>query len=233
MSDAALLKIVSDIARLPKDIEKWDKNRRFATAVGITWTGLDIRKGMQAHMREVFDRPTRFTLNSLGLKPAKRDDFDGRVFFRDFAPKGTAAGRYLDAQIAGGERKLKRSEKHLRRRGFLERGLYLVPGKGAKLNAAGNIPKGQVTKALSDIGAQFDPGQNTKRARKKYFWLPRSGRRLAGIYYRQGGRLIALMVAVRKPVYRRRLDFYGESRRITNKRLNTNIDRAVKRFVKL
>lgn len=226
-----MFKVVNDLKRLPADLDKWDKNRRFAVAVGITWTGQGVKKHLQGVMQSVFDKPTRFTLNSLQLKPAKRDDFNSKVFFRDFAPKGTAAGVYLDAQIEGGERRLKRSEQHLQKNGFLPRGYYLVPGKDAKLNAAGNIPKGQVTKALSDVGSQFDPGQNTKRKRKKYFWLPRSGRRLAGFYYRSGGRLHAFMVAVRKPSYRRRFDFTGEARAETNRNLTANIDRATKRFV--
>lgn len=225
-------KVVTNLSKLPRDVEKWNKNRRFATAVGITWTGQQVKSGLRKEMQDVFDSPTRFTLNALFLKPAKRDDFDAKVFFKDFAPKGTAAGQYLAAQIEGGARKLKRSERHLMRRGFLQRGEYLVPGRDAKLNAAGNITKGQVTKALSDVGAQFNPEQNTTRKRKKYFWLPRRGRRLAGIYWRQGGQLKTFMVAVRRPVYRRRFDFYGTARDITDKNLDKNLDRAFDRFVR-
>lgn len=227
-----MFKIRTDIARLPKDLNKLNKNARFAVAVGITWTGQGIKKHLRATMQKVFDRPTRFTLNSLQLKPAKRDDWNGKVFFRDFAPKGTAAGQYLDANIAGGGRKLKRSERHLRNRGFLDAGMYLVPGKDVKLNAFGNIPKGQVTKALSDVGAQFNPEQNTKNTKKKFFWLPKAGRRLAGIYFRQGRQTKTFMVAVRKPTYRRRLDFDGESQKVADRTLRPNIDRAMKRFVK-
>lgn len=225
-------KIATDLAKLPRDLNKWNKNARFAVAVGITWTGQDIKKHIRATMQEVFDRPTRFTLNSLQLKPAKRDDWNGKVFFRDFAPKGTAAGAYLDANIQGGSRKLKRSERHLKNKGFLDAGMYLVPGKDVKLNAFGNIPKGQVTKALSDVGAQFNPEQNTKNTRKRFFWLPKAGRRLAGIYFRRGGQTKSFMVAVRKPTYRSRLDFEGEAQQTADKKLIPNIDRAMKRFVK-
>lgn len=226
-----MFKVATDIQKLPKDLAKWDKNRRFAVAVGITWTGQDVKAHLRDTMQRVFDRPTRFTLNALQLKPAKRDDFDAKVFFKDFIPKGTPAGRYLDPQIEGGDRRLKRSEKHLRNKGFLPSGMYLVPGRDTKLNAFGNIPKGQMTKALSDVGAQFNPQQNTTRKRKKYFWLPRAGRRLAGIYYRSGGQMKALMVAVRRPTYRRRFDFFRESQGVTDRRLGPNIDRAFKRFV--
>ena len=226
------MKVVSNIDKLPRDLKKWDKNRRFATAVGITWTGTDIKDHLRQHMQRVFDRPTRWTLNSLFLKPAKRDDFDAKVFFKDFAPKGTTAGRYLEPQIEGGTRRLKRSEQHLRRGRFLDPGYYLVPGNDAKLNAFGNIPKGQMTKALSDIGAQFNPEQTTTRSAKKYFWLPKAGRRLAGIYSRRGGKLQTFMVAVRKPVYRRRFNFWGEARKTAKQRLIRNIDRAMARFAK-
>lgn len=227
-----MFEVVTDIGNLPRDIQKWDKNRRFATAVGITWTGQDVKKGLRKEMQSVFDRPTRWTLNSLFLKPAKRDDWNGLVFFKDFAPKGTAAGAYLDPQISGGDRKLKRSERLFRRRGFLASGLYLVPGRDARLNAAGNIPKGQITKALSDVGAQWDPRQNTSRKRGKYFWLPAAGRRLAGVYWKQGGQLKSLLVAVRAPIYRRRFDFYATARTISRKRLTKNIRKAINRFTR-
>lgn len=225
-----MFKVVSDISRLPKDLEKWDKNRRFAVAVGITWTGQAVKGHLRQKMEEVFDKPTRFTLNSLFLKPAKRDDYNALVFFKDFAGKGTAADVYLDAQISGGDRNVKRSEFHLRKRGFLAGDMYLVPGKDAKLNAYGNLLKGQVTKALSDVGAQFNPEQNTSRSRKKYFWLTRAGRRPAGIYYRTSGQLRSFMIAVKRPAYRRRFDFYGEARKITDKQLGKNISKAMARF---
>lgn len=225
-----MFSIKTDLARLPKDLKQLNKNTRFAVAVGITWTGQAIKKHLQQTMTKVFDKPTRWTLNSLQLKPAKRDNWNGKVFFRDFAPKGTAAGKYLDAQIEGGTRSLKRSERHLKNKGFLDAGYYLVPGKDAKLNAFGNITKGQVTKALSDVGGQFNPEQNTKNKKKKFFWMDKKGRRLAGIYYRQGGALKSFMVAVRRPVYRRRLDFTGESQRVADKVLKPNIDKALDRF---
>lgn len=225
-----MFKIVSDISRLPKDLEAWDKNRRFAVAVGITWTGQEVKGHLRQKMEQVFDKPTRWTLNSLFLKPAKRDDYNAKVFFKDFAPKGTPAGVYLDAQISGGDRNVKRAEQHLRRRGFLKGDMYLVPGRDAKLNAYGNLRKGQVTKALSDVGAQFNPEQNTSKRRKKYFWLTQAGRRPAGIYYRTSGQLRSFMIAVKKPAYRQRLDFYGEARKITHRRLGKNISKAMRKF---
>lgn len=228
-----MFKIIDNLAKLPKDVEKWDKNRRFAVAVGITWTAGDVKNHIRKTMATVFDKPTRWTLNSMGMKPAKRDDYDAKVFFKDFAPKGRPAGKYLGAEIEGGDRALKRSEWHFRNRGYLPQGMYLVPGDDAKLNAYGNIPASTMTKALSDCGAQFDSKQNTTKSKKKYFWLPRAGRRLAGIYFRQGGRLKTLMVAVRKPAYRKRLDFYGEARKVTDTRLTKNVDKALERYIKV
>ena len=228
-----MFKIATNLGKLPRDLQKFMARSRFAVAVGITWTGQDIKKELQAEMQAVFDRPTRFTLNSLGIKPATKRDLNGKVFFRDFAPKGVAAGRYLESQIEGGERRAKRSELHLRKHGRLKRDEFLVPGKGARLNQYGNIPRAQVTKALSDVGVQWDPGQNTKdKKKRKYFWLPKAGRRLAGIYFRQGRKTKSFMVAVRQPAYRRRLDFDGVSRKEADRKLTPNIKKAIKRYAK-
>ncbi|MDJ0712585.1 MAG: hypothetical protein QNJ14_19540 [Woeseiaceae bacterium] len=225
------LKVVTDLARLPRDLKKWDKNRRFAIAVGITRTAWDVNRGLRKNMQEVFDRPTRFTLNALRVRPAKRDDYDARVFLEDFAGKGTPARDFLEAQIEGGNRQAKRFERLLRRRGFLQPNEFMVPGKGAKLNAAGNIPGSQYSKALADIGGHHDPSQTTTRKQVKYFWLPKAGRRLAGIYYKKGGRNRSFLVVVRQPVYRRRFDFYREADTLTDKHLKPNLDKAMAQYL--
>lgn len=227
-----MLKIVDNLSKLPKDVKKWDARRRKAVAIGINWCGWDVRDHLKATMQKEFDRPTPWTLNSMYLKRATADDFDARIKIKDFVPKGIAPVDYLKPQLEGGYRRDKRTELHLRRSGRLQAGMSLVPGHDAKLNKYGNVPKHLFTKALSDIGVQHDPKQNTKRKKKKYFWLPAAGRRLAGIYWRQGGGLRALMVAVRKPAYSRRFDFFGEARSVTDAKLNRSIDRALDRYLK-
>ena len=51
-------------------------------------------------MRSVFDRPTPFTLNSIGVKPARKDNLESVVFVKDIATS------YLAPYEFGGRNKL-------------------------------------------------------------------------------------------------------------------------------
>src|SRR3546814_9848403 len=81
------------------------------------------------------------------------------VFVQDYAGKGTAPEKYLAAEIYGGTRGAKRSERALQMTGAMAAGLYAVPGSGAQRDAYGNMPASEVRQVLSYLGsAQLTAG---------------------------------------------------------------------------
>lgn len=216
------------------DLAKRNKQLRFATAVALTKTAVEVRKDLQAEQRRVFDRPKPWTLNSMYVKPATKQILEAHVGHKDFAPKGTAAGKYLQPQIEGGQRPLKRFEKLLQARGLLPAGMYAVPGKGVRLDQYGNMSVGQLQQVLSNLGAQFDAYQNTprvnakgKRSQKRYFAATISG--TPGIWERLPAGVRPVIVFVRSPSYRQRYDFFGVAQRSAERHLPRQADAAIRR----
>lgn len=211
----------------------------FATALMLTWTGQDIKKAERAEMLRVFDNPTAFTLNSLYLTPATKKKHEALVWFKDYAPKGTAAAKYLQPQVVGGIRQAKRYEKALRRKGMLPAGKITVPGAGARLTKGGNISRGQITRMLSNLDAQHDSGQNTgsrgtrrngRQASARNYFVKRnqSGMPIA-IYIRAGRRRAKpFLIFASDAKYHQRFDFFGVASDTRDKRLNANWARAWK-----
>lgn len=132
-------------------------------------TGFAVRQRWSEVMPTVFDRPTPLTQRAVLIRKATKQDPGVEIYLRDEAPKGTPPAKYLQAQVEGGSRRQKGMEKRLQARGILPAGHFVVPGRGAQLDAYGNIPGGQVNAILSQLGARFDPLQNetaTTRARR-------------------------------------------------------------------
>ncbi|MFC6490713.1 hypothetical protein [Nitratireductor sp. GCM10026969] len=123
----------------------------FALARALTWTAKDVQKNSKKWMRRDFDRPTRWTLNAARVKPAKKRDLVAEVYFKDFAPKGTPAGKYLLTQIRGGRRPHTRWERRLIHAGVMKASEYAMPGKGLKLDRHGNVPRGVYAKILAQL----------------------------------------------------------------------------------
>jgi len=169
------------------------KQGRYACAVALTRTAQDVKADLVKEMARVFDRPTRFTLNSLYLKPAKKDDLTARVWLKD--EYGTQPN-YLLPQIEGGSRPQKRFEDLLRQRGILSSTERTVPGGGAKLDAFGNMSRGQIVQILSQLGAfnlagasQNATGSKRSRAKRavgSYFVARRGEARTGRGAWKQG-----------------------------------------------
>jgi len=171
------------------------------------------------------DRPTRFTLNSLQLTPGSKAKPEARVWFKDYATKGTPADKYLRPQAFGGERAQKRSERALAIRGYLPKGQYLVPASGARLDAHGNMQRGQIVQVLSALRAFGEQGYTAnatgsarsmaKQARSgasAYFWGTIDGQ--AGVWQRVRsafgeGALPIMLATDGSPKYRVRFPFFA------------------------
>src|SRR4051812_41566198 len=208
-------------------------------AYAMTKTGQDIKAAEIALMQSVFDRPTRYTLNALRLKPATKKDLQAVVDFKDFG--GTPAWKYLGPNVEGGPRRKKSHELALQRAGILDEDEYCVPGRGVKLDANGNMRGSLISQILSQVKASPDPMQNqTDRSTKKrsrrggasYFVLRGSGTAPDGIYWRKPGVkfITPIIMFVAPPRYRKVFPFYEKARAVFEARLTPRAIEAWQRF---
>jgi hypothetical protein len=222
--------------RVDSDIEKLtamltDLQRRqlpFATAAALTDVAKSAQSNVQRVMRSVFDRPTPFTLGGTFVQPATKQRLASAVFFKDQleAGKGVPAGKYLAAEISGGQRAQTRFERSLVAAGLMPSGYYVVPGKDEALDPYGNVKRGLFTQILSDLRAFGEQGfkanritkrtarQTGKRYRESRFFVVRPGKRAQPGIYRifkfaslRGVRPV--FIFARGTSYRARLDFSG------------------------
>jgi len=221
-----VINIRSDFIRLKHTLTELEQRQLpFAMARALTNTAKHARIDMQGEMRRVFDRPLPWTINSLRIEPATKRDLQANIHFKDFAPKGTAAGRFLRPQIEGGSRELKRSERRLQAVDVMQQGTFLVPRSGARLDAHGNLNRGQMVKVLSNVRALGDQsmGASGGKARGKlrgerYFAVRAGSNRNAhlkpGIYHAVSRtKLRPIYGFVRAATYTQRLDFFGFAER--------------------
>lgn len=224
------MSIKTNFPQVQAKLSALGKQGRYAAAVALTRTAQDVQTDLRKEMSKVFDRPTRFTLNSLYLKRATKVTLTARVWLKD--DFGTRA-HYLMPQIEGGSRPQKRFEQLLRQRGMLADGERAVPGAGARLDAHGNMSRGQIVQIISQLGGFNLAGSNqnatdSKRSKRKrsqvsYFYArrgeSRSGRGSwkhgakvqhlpTGIYARTAtGSITPVLIFVRTVKYRIRFHF--------------------------
>lgn len=235
------LNITSNIDHLMRRIDAVERDQvPFVTAYALTKTAQDIRTEEIAVMARVFDRPTRFTLNALFVKPATKTDLVAEVCFKD-GFGSIPAWRYLGPQVEGGRRVKKSHERALERAGLLRAGEYVVPGRGVQLDANGNMRGADITRILSMLGANPDPMSNTtarsrrsRRGRQRgvYFLLRGASGAPDGIYHRTGGRqIIPVMMFVRAPTYTKRFPFFETARRVFQQRFAHHFREGWQRYV--
>lgn len=224
----------AQLKRELSDIER--RQLPFATALALSRTAQMVKGAEIEEMKRVFDAPTRFTLNSLFVRPAKKNRLEAVVWVKDYASKADAPTRWLLPEVMGGERGNKRSEKLLRARGILSAGRYLMPGRDMPLDGSGNVSRGRMQKVLSGLGAQGDRYANSTTSRrsiknKRRFFVLGRGASALGIAERTGkkgsGAFKLLLAFGGAPVYRDRFDFFGVADRITRQSLPGQMQKAM------
>ena len=143
------------------------KQMPFAAAKALTDTAGKVRLNDRSVMRQRFDRPTNWTLNSLFIKPATKARPEARVWIKDDASKSIAPAQWMTAEVYGGERKRKRSEVALARIGYLRSGQFLLPAAGVPKDAFGNVRGSYMVKVLSALSAFGETGYTANRTRSK------------------------------------------------------------------
>lgn len=145
-------------------------NRQLLFASAKTLTGLAVRgrEGVRDVMRQRFDRPTNFTLNSLFVRPATKTRQQAMVWIKnDPTSYSIPAAKWMLAEVYGGERRPKRFELAMRAGGFLSSGQYLIPGKGAPLDAHGNVRGSFTIKTMSALQVMGEQGYTANRSKSK------------------------------------------------------------------
>lgn len=234
------ISIKTNFGDIVKKIDDLGKQGRFAAAVALTGTAQDIKAEEVKVMSQVFDRPTRYTLNSLYIKTATKESLEARVWVKDT----DKPAHYLLPEIEGGTRYQKRYEALLRIRGILAADERTVPGAGAKLDAYGNMSRGQIVQIISQLGAFNLAGasQNatsSRRSRAKRavvgYFVARKGEEksgrvqhlASGIYLRKGlATVLPVLLFVKHVRYKERFRFFDVAQRIVQERFPERFEQA-------
>ncbi|WP_312328404.1 hypothetical protein [Stenotrophomonas sp.] len=196
----------------------------FAVSQAANRVAYEVRERWKQQAPRVFDRPTPLTVNAAMYRKATKAQPYAEIFIRDEAFKGTPPAKYLLAEVEGGQRRRKGFERLLQSRGILSPTQFAVMGRGAQANQFGNVPAGQITKILSQLGAQRDRYLNQTAVSKKrrrgkknnrdgeYFVLTkRRGVLRPGVYERigRGSGVRSIFIFTTTAGYRPRYDIFG------------------------
>ncbi len=240
------------------DLEK--NQMPFALAKALTKTAQDVKEAEIKQMKSSLDRPTPYTLNSLYIKPATKRDLSSMVYFKDRSGvgKGNPAANFIQPQVEGGKRNLKRFESALRRIGVLPVGMYIAPGEACQLDAYGNIPGSFIVQILSYLRAFGEQGYRAnitdkrkaalKRGSKRklgyeYFvskgkgeWFGRQQHLPPGIYKRvdfaAGSAIKPIMMFVKEPSYTKRFPFFETAQKVIDRNLKNNFNEAMAEVIR-
>lgn len=232
-------------AQVARAIRRVAAQSPVVAARALNYTGRAVRHGLQARIPQVFDRPTPFTVRGLRSTTARPSALYTDIGFKDVSL--TRRGHYLEPQVFGGARPVKRLEALLSAKGILPRGMFVVPGPAAKLDRYGNWSRGEIVQIISALGAAFDPLTNTDltrtrgtrrgvrpaQRRRRLYWAgrPGNGRLPPGIWavgeiYGRSDRVRPVAWFTRQPRYRKRWDMYREARAIAAREVSGAIKRA-------
>jgi hypothetical protein len=187
------------------------KHARYASAVALNQALRAASLAQRAAMSRSFDRPTPYLLrNAVGIKPAAVSGTGPVVGEVHVVTEGpNAPGKALRAEVKGGQRRAKRSEVLLRKIGVLPAGHLTVPGRAAKLDAYGNITRGQILELLAWFRAFPETGATGRKAYRDNTSDKGRARKRAGTRNRSGFEYFAVKAADKsrlKPgIYRRAL----------------------------
>ena len=224
-----------------------------AAAWAINETLVKAKDETIAEMRRVFQAPTPWTLNSMRVKRAGPNNLVGSIYFRKEAGKGTPAAKYIQHQIEGGSRQMKRFERALMAMRVLPSGYFAVPGAAAVMDAYGNMSVGQIKQILSYFSAaemtsgysanitakkreRLRRGTKTKRGMEYFVGRPAQGRLPLGIYQRitqfarhgdSTSAIKPILIFVKSANYKPRLNFKGVVDRAIAKHWNVEFNRAL------
>ena len=217
-----------------------------ALATALTRTANALQPVWRQELERKLDKPTPGTLAAVRTSRATAATLRAELFVRDQGAKlGTMTpAQWLGPQEVGGGRYVKKFERALMAQGAMPAGAKVVPGKGARLDAYGNISRGQITQVLNQLGQDLSPGyartisksatkrlESARRSGRTYVAFARPvGRIKPGVYQRSGpgGRLLVpVFFYVSAVSYRKRVDLAGVAQEQAPKVLTREALRAL------
>ena len=219
-----------------------ERRLRAAVATGLTRTAGAIAGVWKAEINQEIDRPTPLTRGAVVVLRADAESLTATVLVKDQLPAGAITpAEYLGVQETGGRRRLRKFEQALQAQGSMPSGMYVVPGKGAKLDGFGNVSRSQIVQVLAQLGAKYSPGyarvisSSAKKRAAKAVRLGRSyvailqtqGKLVAGVYERKDRDLVPVFIYKRLVTYRKRLDLIGEGTRTASAELGRQVELAI------
>ncbi len=153
--------VTNPIAQARADTRAYARQARFGMVVALTRTVQDGKRAEDAEIARAVDRPTPYTGNAVYVQPATMQRAEAAFGLKDnyeVRAPGTPPVNYLGPNIEGGARRMKAMERILQKAGHLPTGWHAVPGQAARLDAYGNVSRGQVTQVLSQLRLQLTAG---------------------------------------------------------------------------
>jgi hypothetical protein len=192
------LQFAADLRRQASDIRALGRGIQRAMLEALDRVAYDVRDAQVREIDDSFDRPTPFTRNAIFVQRTQNKVPEASVGIKGFGTgSNRGAVRWLEPGIEGGARVQKSFERSLRSIGVMDGTQFVVPGRYAKLDAYGNISRGQIVQVLSQLRA-FSGAESVSRnlPRDDAYDRNRSGRTPAQVraaaYRRAGGQFFAV-----------------------------------------
>lgn len=192
----------------------------------------DVRPGFVNRLPQAFDRPTEFTLRGVYTRAASARDLTSTVYFPESVEdRGRPKREYIRPGAQGAPaRNQKKTEYLLTRMGALPPGWVTTPGKGAQLDAHGNIP-GSIYKQIINVlqiryAAPKPVSQRSQKAARKlgvqalFFVVAPGANKLSknggwlppGVWkHLPGGQITQILRFVKRASYKVRFDVKTEA----------------------
>jgi hypothetical protein len=213
-----------------------ERDLRIAATWALNDMAEDIRLDVQKRMNVVFDRPTRWTLNSFEVVKANPTGLQAVVQQR----AGSASRHYLRVEEEGGPRPQTGLEKLVSQKlAFAGIVQSIIPADNARLDAYGNWSSGEISQVLSDLKVQRDAHQNAteasrkrNRARGRYF-VPKGGLTANAIYKRgaKGQIGVVAVISPKVPVYQQRLGLFDNAGRVFVAKMPGHLSRTLAKMM--
>ena len=238
---AVRLDVRADFKPALTHLEGFSERRiRAAIATAISRTAREVEKTWRLQFGARLDRPTPYTMRSTRVEFAKADTLTGRVYLKADG-SGIPPAEYLSTQESGGDRNLRKFEQALVSKGSLPRGMKVVPGPYAKLDAYGNLSRGQIVQVLNQIGGELSAGYRrvigrtaakrsvaARRSGRAYVAIPQPlGKLEAGVYFREGRLLRPVMFYVKSTRYRARLELLESGTQTVRREIIGQVEQAI------
>lgn len=233
----------------------------FAVANALNKTAGMVQTYERMKMKSMLDRPTPHALRTLVIDYAKKktNKYEASVFFTDDETNrfgGTPGANFMQPQVEGGQRNLKRFEHALRYRNILPANMFVVPGIGCPLDAYGGIPVSVINQVISYLGARYKVGYNLETTDKKKTMLAKGSKRTGfgfeyfvsngrgvngqhlppGIYKRvkfaSGSAIKPFFMFVKQPSYHKRFPFYEIAQQVVDKFFNQYFNESMEAAIR-